>query len=107
MSGLTGGSTPSYDPEATLRQGRAVYFERYGFGDGGYDGRSLYQHRELPEAVLERRVKDVRAELGLAGPPPEPGLRHYLGMWLIALVGLKLYLMPLALASAAIGLVLR
>ena len=37
MTATTGIPAPVYDPTATLREGRGLYFERYGFGDGGYD----------------------------------------------------------------------
>jgi hypothetical protein len=39
MTATTGIPAPVYDPRATLREGRGVYFERYGFGDGGYDAK--------------------------------------------------------------------
>jgi hypothetical protein len=193
MTATTGIPAPTYDPHQTLRQGRARYFERYGFGDGGYDAkwvelnkvgplpigfpntaarvravklhdlhhvltgyaadytgeaeiaawelgagcgphvaawilnlaavgygsfiaprrvaralarglssRSLYAHRELEEAMLERRLGEVRAELSLDGPAPEPGLRHYLGTALLALGGIALVLGPIVAIAAGL-----
>lgn len=39
MTATTGIPAPTYDAAATLLAGRALYFERYGFGDGGYDAK--------------------------------------------------------------------
>lgn len=39
MTSTTGIAAPTYDPASTLAAGRALYFERYHFGDGGYDAK--------------------------------------------------------------------
>lgn len=198
MTATTGIPAPTYDPHQTLREGRARYFERYGFGDGGYDAtwvelnkvgplpigfpntaarvravklhdlhhvltgyaadytgeaeiaawelgagcgrhvaawilnlaavgygslvapravaralarglssRSLYDHRELEEAMLDRRLHEVRAQLALDRPAPEPGLRHYAGMVVLAITGITMVLGPLAALAAGLVVLFR
>lgn len=194
MSNTEGIAPPTYDPAGTLRGERARYFERYGFGDGGYDAtwvelnkvgpipvgfpntaarvravklhdlhhvltgyaadyigeaeiaawelgagcgghlaawvlnfagitygaflaprrvvaalsrgrrsRSLYQHAELPEALLERRVEDVRRELALDVPSPPPTAVDWLLLGAGVLLGASVALAPLALLAAGLA----